>query len=263
MADLDTFLDGIAAETTEEVTEETEASSEETTTASAETDTTTETTASEATGETDSSPESEETTSTTEDDADKHSKGLEATAIGERRRRQDAESKLQEAEQENQRLREQLNQGEEPQGKDFWEAPEEVVDSKITRVKLDLSESQARSRYADYENKLQAFAEDAQNNPALVKRMKADVDPAEFAYRHGEKVLKMQEFGDPADFEASIRAEEKARADKRVEEAVKEAKAEALKQAGNLPPSMSTERAAGGNSNPEWSGPPSLKSILK
>jgi len=135
---------------------------------------------------------------------------------------------------------------------DFFEDPdgalqnlEHNVDQKITRVKIDMSESQARARHEDFDDKAKTFSELAAENPALWNQMAADPDPAEFAYKYAKETTRLKEVGNIDEFEARIRAEEQAKY------AEMEKRLKAL-EAGDtpLPGSLSDTRATGGNSPP-------------
>lgn len=107
----------------------------------------------------------------------------------ERRKRQEYERRLREYEQQKEKKPEEK--------KDFWEAPEDVINQRVESVAKDLeskftvrflrsSEARARKQYEDYDAKIRAFQEAVESNPQLYQQMLDSEDPAEFAYKVGE-----------------------------------------------------------------------------
>jgi hypothetical protein len=153
----------------------------------------------------------------------------------------------------NRELEERVNQQPAEEKPDFFEDPdgalqtmEQRMEQKIARARVDWSEQAARRRYDDFDDKIGAFTELANENPALWQQMGQSVDPAEFAYTHADQAMKMREFGDIKSFEEKVRADERAKAEAKVK-AEYEAK---MKELSGLPESLSDTRAAGGNSSP-------------
>jgi len=153
----------------------------------------------------------------------------------------------------NRDLEEQLKAPAQPEEKvDFFDDPdkalltmEERVDRKIAKARIDWSEQAARARHEDFDDKIKAFTESANENPALWDQMGKSPDPAEFAYNQASQVLKMREFENIGSFEEKIRADERAKAEEKAK-AEYEAK---LAELSNLPGSLSDIRASGGNSS--------------
>lgn len=136
---------------------------------------------------------------------------------------------------------------------DFFDDPdaaintlEQRMEQKIARTRIDISEQIARDRYPDFDDKIKVFTDLANENPNLWSQMSANVDPAGFAYKAAQNAAKMKEMGNVEEFEAKIRADERARAKKEYD-AEYGAK---LKERANLPGSLSDTRATGGNNSP-------------
>lgn len=154
----------------------------------------------------------------------------------------------------NRELEGRVNQQAQPEQRpDFFEDPdaalttlEQRVEQKIAKARIDWSEQSARQRYEDFDNKIEVFTEIANENPMLWQQMTASPDPADFAYKQADQVLKMREFGDISSFEEKIRADERIKAEEKAK-AEYEAK---LRELSGLPQPLSDTRATGGNSSP-------------
>jgi len=252
MAEIDEFLDGIDSENEGEAGEAGITETGENTTGE-NTD--------EVSSEGDSTPESEET----QQDKSKRELGLEAGIAAERGNRQKLED-------ENRQLKASLDQyqttaAEKKEDLDFFEDPNaareamrDEFNEKLITKGIEFSEEIARSQHEDFDEKIGDFIVEANQNPELWDKFKQAKMPAVYAYKHATKQRKMKELEstDIVTLEAKIRADERAKG----EEATKKAVQAALAQAGKLPQSMATERAAGGNGNPEWGGPPSIDDML-
>lgn len=176
-------------------------------------------------------------------------KGLEAAATAERHKRQEIERQL--AEKEKPYL------GEEYEAR-FLETRTEFQQQLLAQ-KLDLSEDFARQKYADFGDKLEVFKGLVQTNPALYQQMVQQANPAEFVYKTATNQQKLQEMGDPSEYESKIRADERAKVEA---ELVGKNTAEAKKRA-DLPGSIATASGVGGATAQTWSGPTSLDDLLK
>ena len=173
----------------------------------------------------------------------------------ERRKRQEIERKFQEL------LQAQPTQ--EP--KAFWDDPEAAlqtfkheVDKVVTTTRMDTAEQIARSKYNDFDDKINVFAEVLQSTPGLREHWMQAPDPAEFAYRIGKNYMELQQAGNIDSLRAKIESEVRAKV-----EAEMRAKDEARKaELAAIPPSLSNAQSAPGN-KAVWGGPPSLDNILK
>lgn len=82
----------------------------------------------------------------------------------------------------------------------------------LLNERMNMSEVMAREKYADLDEKVAIFMEEAQKNPALAQELKRQTHPYDYAYKHATKVMAMKEIGDdPAAYkkriEEQIRAE--------------------------------------------------------
>lgn len=139
------------------------------------------------------------------------------------------------------------------QNPDFFDDPDKALQSleqrfenRIRTERINMSEHNARRRYADFDNKVETFMELANQNPVLWQQMSESPDPADFAYKQADQHAKMQQFGSIDKFEEKVRAEERAK----VEAAIKSEYEAKLKELSSIPESLSEARAAGGNSSP-------------
>ena len=151
---------------------------------------------------------------------------------------------------------------------EFWDAPEEMIESKIQQVRqeigqefqsrlLNMSEASARSRHEDYQEKFEVFSQMVQRDPAIYQQMIQQPDPAEYAYRAAKRLVDIQSIGDIDSFKEQTRAEIRAE----IEAEVKADFEKRLNQADNLPGSFS-EKSSKVAPRGEWAGPTSLNSIL-
>jgi hypothetical protein len=70
-----------------------------------------------------------------------------------------------------------------------------IVPQIVTGTTLDRSEQLARARYEDYDQAFAAFRDVASVNPMIREKLAQQVDPAEFAYQEGKRLLEMSNFG--------------------------------------------------------------------
>jgi hypothetical protein len=151
--------------------------------------------------------------------------------------------------------------------KTFWDDPEAALKTHerkmadlTTQTRLQTSETIAKSRYADFDEKLSIFTELVTQTPGLVEQMMQSQDPADFAYRTAKNHKELRDAGDIDSLRAKIEKETRIK----IEAELKE-KAEALqKERAALPTSLSDVRGTSKQLNrPVWNGPQSLEEILK
>ena len=172
----------------------------------------------------------------------------------ERRKRQEIERKFNE-----------LQQTKQEEPKAFWDDPEAALQSfksevakVVTTTRMDTAEQIARSKYNDFDDKINVFAEVLQNTPGLREHWMQAPDPAEFAYRTGKNYMELQQAGNIDALRAKIESEVRVKL-----EAELKAKDEARKaEIAAIPPSLSNAQGAPAN-KVVWDGPPSLDNILK
>lgn len=177
--------------------------------------------------ETTSEPEKVETPAPKDPVADA---GIMAALMAERQKRQDLEKQI-------------AAQNHQPQ--EFnWDKPEETIANIKQELKaemqtnlLNMSEANAQSRYADYEEKKAVFMEMAQENPAVISAMLQQADPAGYAYDLAKQRMFQNEVGnDPQAYEGKLRA--KIRAELEAEMKQKTDSRQAL--SSSLPPSAAS-----------------------
>lgn len=180
----------------------------------------------------------------------------------ERRKRQDLERKLAEYEQQVQRAQAPPP----PQRPDLFEDPDGALEhiqtqfrQELTRQRLDMSVTMAKSQHDDYPEAEAAFVAAVHANPGLYDQMMADPHPAGFAYRVGQQVMALREIGpDPVAYRERVRKEYEAE----LRQGQPEQPADRSPPRQSLPPSLAGGRDTSGRFAPAWGGPPSLKDIL-
>ena len=146
-----------------------------------------------------------------------------AAVLGERRRRQEAEARNRELEEQLKRFQQPAAQPyqpqPQPQGFEFnedlyWSNPNQFLGgfaqhiresimnevrqsapSLIQEHSLNRSEQLARARHEDYDQAADAFRNAAMVNPVLRDKLFAQPDPAEFAYQEGKRLIEMASYG--------------------------------------------------------------------
>lgn len=182
----------------------------------------------------------------------------------ERRKRQEAEARISDMERKFQEM--QAKQPAAP-APDLWEDPDGYFSQRFQMFgeqliqkfqqqqiieRIDQSEQQARSRYTDFDEKLAAFRQAAQLNPAIVQEMQRASDPAEFAYGRGKTALEIERHGSLDDLLKAERAKWEA-----------EARAAIPPPATAFPNTTATDGSVGSRSGPAWSGSKSLDELLR
>lgn len=157
--------------------------------------------------------------------------------------------------------------------KPFFEDPEGALarqkqdfENKLTfaslSTKVQTSESIARSRYPDYDEKFAVFSQMVNDAPHLAEQAFQASDPAEFAYKTAKMQKDLQDAGGIEQMRAKVEAEMKAKIKAELETEWKKREEELKKQRDELPGSLTDIPSKGAN-RPVWSGPPSLDDILK
>jgi hypothetical protein len=138
-----------------------------------------------------------------------------------------------------------------------------AIQRTLLNERMNVSETIARTRYADLDEKVAAFREEAEKNPALAGQLFAQPDPYGWAYEQGRRILAMKEIGpDPAAFREKVASELRAtiRAELLAELGV--ANAEQPDDKPAVPVTLATARSAPTQAN-VYRGPPPLKSLLR
>lgn len=175
----------------------------------------------------------------------------------ERRKRQELERELAQYRQPKQeKTEEKKTFWDDPEG--YFKSHEEKIAKRETALTLNVSEKLARSRYKDFDEKVEVFAESLKSTPGLHAEWLASPDPAEFAYRHGARVKEIREVGDIDKYREKIEKETRAKL-----EAEFKAKQEELEKArAALPGSLSDVRGASTQQKNVFTGPTPLEDIL-
>lgn len=125
---------------------------------------------------------------------------------------------------------------------------ERRIRAEVTKAKLDLSESFARDKYQDFDEKLEIFDGMIRENPELHRDMLKSQNPAEFVYKKAANKIKMEKFKDPDQFEKETKDQARAEVEKEYKskfDALQKKLDEALKKQG-IPTSLADARGSGG-----------------
>ena len=178
--------------------------------------------------------------------------------IEERRKRQEAEQRLQQTQQPPKPI----------DDEQFWQSPAkattEVVEQRIGAVqqeivnmKYQIAEDLTRTLHTDYDSVRDGFiAKVNQGDPwaiAIAQQMGAQANPAKFVYDQARRLAALDQVGDLAGFEARIRAEERA---KYLTEQQRP------KPAPDVPRSLNSEPSAPSPSTPEAFEPTPLENLV-
>lgn len=129
----------------------------------------------------------------------------------------------------------------------FAKHVEERVVSRVSKIEAAFNLKLARIQYPDFDEKAAIFQEMADKDPSLGSKAMAAENIPEFAYRYVVEQERAAKLNDP-NYEAQLKEKLK----QEVLAELKAGKAAELKAEidKSVPPSLSTKRAAGGNSNP-------------
>lgn len=139
---------------------------------------------------------------------------------------------------------------------------EEKLNFSILSTKVQTSESIARSRYKDYDEKFTIFNELVQKSPYLAEQAFQSNDPAEFAYQTGMTEKNMREAGGIANMRQKMEEEIRAKVRTELEAELKKKQETLEKERADLPGSLTDVQSKGAN-RPAWGGPTSFDDILK
>lgn len=123
-----------------------------------------------------------------------------AAVQDERRKRQEAEARVKQYEQQLAQRREQAPPPDwyaDPQ--QAAEAMQRQMHEQITLTRVSLSQDWARDRYQDYDEVEQVFTAAASQDPTLWQKLYRHPNPAKFAYQEGKKFKLLNEIGDDPD----------------------------------------------------------------
>ncbi len=118
--------------------------------------------------------------------------------------------------------------------------------------RCNLTEELARDRHKDYDEVRDVFLEAAKDNPSLMAQMRAERNPANFAYREGQRIQELKEVnGDFSAYRANL--ENKIRA---------EVEAKYAGRTAAVPASLNSDGSPA-PAGEVYQGPPPLKEILR
>jgi len=158
---------------------------------------------------------------------------------------------------------------------DFWENPEAAMQAALDAEReklreearglatsearslfLQFTEADARSRYADYDQAREVFAEAAAKNPMLAAQLREAPNPAEFIYQQGKTQAELKAVGgNLADYRKRLEAELRQKLE--AEYAAKAART------ASVPLSLNSEPSKGaGITGAGWAGPTPIEDIL-
>jgi hypothetical protein len=125
------------------------------------------------------------------------------------------------------------------------------IQQQQTMERINASETEAKGKYADYDDAFRAFQQAASANPSLIQRMTAASDPAEFAYKTGKVAIDLEKVGSMDELLKSERAKWEA-----------ELKAAIPAQPQSFPATTATDGSVGGRTGPAWAGAVPIDQLL-
>lgn len=209
-------------------------------------------------GETDETPDAEKGKETEPPSVEKpdEASGYKTAMLAERRKRQEVEDRLRQIEQQNQTPKKEESIYDDPDG--FVASRVNQVEQKMTVRILQMSEETAREQFPDYDEKINAFNEAAERNPALMKQMVNSTNPARFAYQTGETYLVTKDAPTIGDLREKLRKEWEATERPKIEKEIQNRlRSQTL---SNVPDSLTEETGTVATAKPEG-GPTPIESI--
>lgn len=178
----------------------------------------------------------------------------------ERRKRQDLERRLAELEKPKEKTGEKKSFWDEPDAR--LKATEDNVEQRLSQKELNIilrtSEMIARSKYKDFDEKVETFAGVLKETPGLHAQWLASPDPAEFAYRTGEKTKLLKDAGSIDEYKAKLEVELR----QKLEAEYKAKEEEFNKKRAELPGSLSEVKGVAKQQRAVFTGPTPLDAVL-
>lgn len=186
-----------------------------------------------------------------------------ASAMDERRKRQALETQLA------QLRAARAEPKEEGEKKTFWDDPEAALEAfrnqtlaetrqQSLNTRVNTSELIARSKYQDFDEKVEIFKELMGQNPGLHQQFMGSPDPGEFVYKTAKFHKDLQGAGNIDNLRAQIEKETRIK----IEAELKEKEGKLKKEREALPGTLSDARGTKQQAV-VWSGPSALDDILK
>lgn len=119
-------------------------------------------------------------------------------------------------------------------------------------MKVEVAEQFARSKWSDYDEKVETFKEEAERNPYLWQELAKAPNPAEYAYNAAGNILAARTYGT-----ASPPSREQIEAEIR-----EQIRAEIGITKPSVPTSLANAQSRGSRGGPAWSGPTPLGDVL-
>lgn len=188
--------------------------------------------------------------------ADPQAKAFYAKAQDEKRKRQELERKLQELQSKPVEQQPPPDVLENPQG--YAQHLQQQVQLNLLNERLNLSEGFAKEKYGDesVEEAKELFRKAAEADPGLIHKLYSEVNPYGWVMKWSKSHKLMSEMGDdPAAYLERQKAEIRAQ--------VEAEYAQRGRQPPSVPPPSLANAPSAPVSEPAWSGPTSLNSILK
>lgn len=89
----------------------------------------------------------------------------------------------------------------------FREHLTKEFDGKLSKNKAEMSESMARQQFKDYDTVAERFYKELEASPEIGVKIQNSSHPAMALYEQGQKLLELDEIGDPKEFKAKMKAE--------------------------------------------------------
>lgn len=141
---------------------------------------------------------------------------------------------------------------------------EQTLQGQLSAMRADMSLAMAREMIPDFDEVMGSDLEDWRawegENPALAQQVYASPLPGKAAYDVVKRLKELESIGNPKDFEAKIRADERAKVEKELEVRAKAETAE--KAASLLPETLAGAASKGERKGPDWSGATPMEDIL-
>ena len=249
-------------EATEETegTEQTDTTGEEASTEEAKADTEQETEEKD-----DSTPESKAEQKT--EDEEGPESWTKAMGIAERKKRQAAESRAEQAEQRVKQL-ESGGQPTEEQKADWYADPEKAAQAmqqqlsqQAFNTKLELSQDMMRGQFEDYDDLETEFVDLAKQDPRLIQEMQQAPNPARFAYETAKKAREYEAMKDVDSYKAKLKQELEAELRKELEAEQQQKAEKQQRKRDAIDPSLASSTSNGLKSD-DYAGPTPLENIL-
>lgn len=125
------------------------------------------------------------------------------------------------------------------------------TEMQMLTMRVNVAEEIARTKWADYDEKVEHFKAAVQQNPFLLQELKAAPNPAEYAYNAAQRILEAKSYSQPGpsmeEMEAKVR---------------EKIMAEIGLNKPQAPTSLANEQSKGSRSGPAWAGPTPLNQLL-